>query len=152
MAHASRAVRRGVIGQSPIAAKVAHLASTGQALADDAGPEPRRLAIGVEMRTGEEHELLDGEYIDQVDLGVVCEQLGSDLSKGSWDLTCEVRGTGVLARKRIEDAERRVLELERVPSHGALLGGGNRAASLEEGRELRGLPRVLPAGGRALQL
>jgi hypothetical protein len=57
----------------------------------------------------------DREDIDEVDLGILGEQLGADLRERPRDLACEVCVTRALALERVEDAVRRVLELERVP-------------------------------------
>src|SRR6476646_8931488 len=88
---------------------------------------------------GRAANLLDGEDTDEMDLGVLGEQLGANLSKGPRDLTREVRVTGVLGLERVEDGVGRVLQLERVPGHGALLGDGDLAATFEERGEIRAL-------------
>src|ERR1700722_18892934 len=65
--------------------------------------------------------LLDSDYVDDVDLGILSQQVGTDLGEGPRDLAAEMGLTRIFALERVEDAVGRALELERVPSYRALL-------------------------------
>src|SRR3984885_4290141 len=80
--------------------------------------------------------LLDGQDVDELDVGVAGEQLAGDLAEGHRYLAVEVRIQGVPGLEGVEDAVGGVADLECVPVNGALLGNRDLAAGLQECGEL----------------
>jgi hypothetical protein len=74
--------------------------------------------------------LLDGQDVDEPDVGVADEQFAGDLAEGSRYLAVEVGGPGVLGLEGVEDAVAGFADLECVPGNGALLGDRDLAAGL----------------------
>src|ERR687892_2032774 len=83
--------------------------------------------------------LLDGDDLHGSDFGVGGKQLGGGAGERLRDLAIQVGLAAVLVLKRVEDAVRRLADLERVPGHRALFGYGERAAVLEKLAELASL-------------
>src|ERR671914_2185155 len=85
---------------------------------------------------------LDGEDVDQADVGGRGQKVRGDLSEGLRDLTVQVGLTRLAGLERVEDAEGHLVDPERVPGDGAGLGDRQRAARLQERAELVGLARL----------
>jgi len=111
----------------------------GQAPADRGGPAGRRLTMGWRGGPARSPVYLTARTSTRWISGSLASRSGPTWARarGISPPRCVSRASSL--SKRVEDAVGRVLELERVPRHGALLGGDDRAAALEEGREIRAL-------------
>jgi hypothetical protein len=74
------------------------------------------------------------------------EQVGGDLGQGFGYLAVDVGLAGVLGLEGVEDAVVGVVELERVPRDGSLLGQRQRASALQE------CPQLIALAGLCLEL
>src|SRR5436190_14742998 len=103
-------------------------------MVDDQAP----VAQGLNTSSSIVHEgrLLDRDQVDGLDLRVLGQKVAADLRKPLGDLAVDVGLPAVLVLEGVKDAVGGVVDLERVPGHGAFLGLCEAAALLKEGSEL----------------
>jgi hypothetical protein len=81
--------------------------------------------------------LFDRDDVDQAYVGVLGQQIRSNLAQCGRDLAAQMRLPAVLVIECVENAVRGVVDPERVPGHGAGFGDGDRPALFQERPKVR---------------